>query len=81
MTQRIEQIKIATRLQEVLGSKYIVRFDDCESCLTRVYYKAKNGEMIKTAEVPNTEMHSGLAINDFMLTRDKILELMATGSL
>ena len=48
MTQREEQIKVANKLRMALGDRYVVKFDDCESCLIRVFYKAKNGQMILT---------------------------------
>ena len=81
MTQRAEQIKVANDLQKILGNKYKVRYDDCESCLTRVLYTAKNGETLLVKEVPNTEMKSGLSVTDFELSRDQRMYLLATNNL
>lgn len=79
--QRREQQKNANKLQAALGDKYLVEFDDCESCLTRVFYKAKNGEMLLTKEVLNTEMKSNLSVTDFRLSKDQIAYLIATNNL
>lgn len=81
MMQRSEQLKVANDLQRILGDKYVVRFDDCESCLTRVFYKTKNGEMILTKEVQNAEMHSGISITDFSLSNEQTMYLIATNNL
>lgn len=74
MADRIEQIKIAGWLQEVLGESYQVRYDDCESGFTRVYFKPLN---IMTAEVPNSEMHSGISTSRFFAKREDVFRAMA----
>ena len=76
-----EQMRISNDLQKILGDKYVVKFDDCESCLTRVFYKAKNGQMIFVKEVPNEEMKSGISITSFELSRDQKMYLLATNNL
>lgn len=76
-----EQMRVANDLQKFLGDKYEVRFDDCESCLTRVFYKAKNGQMIFVKEVPNEEMKRGISITEFELTRDQRDFLFVTNNL
>ena len=76
-----EQMRISNDLQKILGDKYVVKFDDCESCLTRVFYKAKNGQMIFVKEVPNEEMKSGISITSFELSRDQRMYLLATNNL
>lgn len=81
MTQREKQIKVANKLRMALGDRYIVEFDDCESCLTRVFYKAKNGQRILTKEVLNTEMKEELPITDFKLSREQTMYLVATNNL
>jgi hypothetical protein len=62
MDNRIKQAMIATELQTVLGSDYTVRFDDCDSGLTRVYYKPLNKLL---AEVPNETMTAGINFTSF----------------
>lgn len=74
MANRAEQIKIAGFLQEILGDAYQVRFDDCESGLTRVYFKPLN---IMTAEVPNSEMHAGISTSKFLANREDIFKALA----
>ena len=76
-----KQMIIANELQDILGDKYVVRFDDCESCLTRVFYRAKDGPMIFVKEVPNEEMKSGISITSFELSRDQRMYLLATNNL
>lgn len=80
-SKRTEQQAVANKLQEILGNKYIVYFDDCESCLTRVFYKASNGEMILVKEVPNEYMKTDISITDFTLPRAKMYELFTRGIL
>lgn len=74
MSNRKEQIKIANFLQEVLGDHYTVRYDDCESGLTRVYYRPLN---IMTAEVPNSEMHAGISTAPYLASKNAIMEALA----
>lgn len=69
-----EQIKIAGFLQEILGSNYDVRYDDCESGLTRVFYKPFN---IMTAEVANSEMHAGISTAPYEAKREDIYKALA----
>lgn len=69
-----EQIKIATFLQEILGRNYEVRYDDCESGFTRVYFKPLN---IMTAEVPNSEMHAGISTANYEAKREHIYQALA----
>lgn len=76
-----EQMRISNDLQKILGDKYVVKFDDCESCLTRVFYRAKDGQMIFVKEVPNEEMKSGISITSFELSRDQRMYLLATNNL
>lgn len=71
-----EQIKIAGFLQEVLGKNYQVRYDDCESGFTRVYFKPLN---IMTAEVPNSEVHAGISTYNYEAKADHIYEAIARG--
>lgn len=77
----MESREAAKKLQKILGDKYEVRFDDCESGLTRIFYKAKNGQMIFIKEVPNGEMKSDLSVTDFALPREKIMMLLALNNL
>lgn len=69
-----EQIKIAGFLQEILGRNYEVRYDDCDSGFTRVYFKPLN---IMTAEVPNIEMKAGISTLRFEATREHIYKALA----
>ena len=69
-----EQIKIANFLQEILGRNYEVRYDDCDSGLTRVYFKPLN---VMTAEVPNSEMKAGISTLRFEATREHIYKALA----
>lgn len=78
---RAEQIEIANKLQSILGNKYTVKYDDCESCMTRVFYTAKNGQQIFVKEVPNAEMRSGISVTDFTLSREQRMYLIATNNL
>lgn len=60
MTREQEAAR-AFKLMQALGENYNVKYDDCESCLTRVYYK---GVLIK--EVHNSEMaNPRLCVNDY----------------
>lgn len=67
--ERIEQIEVANWLQDALGEHYIVRYDEGESCFTRVYFKPLN---IMTAEVLNTEMKKGISATPFLANREDI---------
>jgi len=42
--KEIRECELARRMQEALGEGYVVRYDDCESGMTRFYY---NGYMYK----------------------------------
>lgn len=77
----MSNIKVAEKLQEILGGKYTVIFDDCESGLTRVFYKASNGEKILVKEVLNSEIKANIVISEFELSKEKRFELMAKGIL
>ena len=74
MNERLEQIKIANWLKSVLGEKYVVRYDDCESGFTRVIFKPLN---IVTAEVLNTELKSEISANDFALKGEELYKAIA----
>ena len=70
MENRIEGIKWAARLQEALGDGYKVNYDECEGCMTRVYYR---GHLVKS--VPNTEINGSIDVCAFTLdyrTRSEI---------
>jgi hypothetical protein len=71
---RAQEIAVANWLQSVLGDGYIVRYDDCESGLTRVIYKPLNKV---TAEVPNSEMHKGISAQGFEASREDRFRAMA----
>lgn len=62
MDNRVNEIKYANELQNILGEGYKVNYDECESCMTRVYYKN-----ILVKEVKNCEMKSGMNISDFVV--------------
>lgn len=62
MESRREGIKWASRLQEALGDGYKVNYDECEGCMTRVYYK---GYLVKS--VPNTEINGSMDVYSFAL--------------
>ena len=74
MSKTKEERKIAGFLQEVLGNNYEVRYDDCESGLTRVIFKPLN---IMTAEVPNSKMHAGISTGEFEAKREDIFKALA----
>lgn len=76
-SQEREQLKVANDLQEILGERYRVYYDDGESCLTRIYYIARNGLYILVKEVPNSSLHKGINIWDFMLSQEQSYELNA----
>ncbi|MGX8696909.1 MAG: hypothetical protein ACSW8D_11020 [Prevotella sp.] len=57
---RAQQAEIATKLQNILGSDYEVRFDDLDSGLTRCFYK---GRLYK--QVENDKMWGGLNVSEF----------------
>lgn len=71
---RSQEIAVANWLQTVLGDDYTVRYDDCESGLTRVIYRPLN---TVTAEVPNSEMHTGISAQDFEASREERFRAMA----
>lgn len=71
---RSQEIAVANWLQTALGDDYIVRYDDCESCLTRVIYKPLNKIV---AEVPNSEMHKGISAQDFEASHEDRMKAMA----
>ena len=71
---RAEEIRVANWLQDVLGNDYTVRYDDCESCLTRVYFKPL-GKVV--AEVPNSELHAGISACDYMASYEDRMHAMA----
>lgn len=62
MGNRIEGIKWASRLQAALGDGYKVNYDECEGCMTRVYYR---GHLVKS--VPNTEINGSMDVYSFAL--------------
>jgi hypothetical protein len=71
---RQKEIEIANWLQTMLGEDYIVRYDDCESGFTRVIFKPLNKV---TAEVPNSEMHTGISTQEYMASREDRFMAMA----
>ena len=75
-SDRVQEQKIANWIQEVLGEDYEVRYDDCESCLTRIYYTPLQ-KMI--AEVPNSEMKSGIDATKFEASTADKAEAFARG--
>lgn len=79
--KRMNQTKVAYKLQKILGEKYTVLFDDCESGLTRVFYNAKNNKKYLIKEVPNEEMRSSISINDFTISSELASMLLATNNL
>lgn len=81
MEGRINQIKVSNKLQKLLGDKYTVLYDDCESGLTRVFYNAKSGEKFLVKEVVNSEMKSDLSINDFTISGKLATMLRITNKL
>lgn len=66
-----KQASIAIELQQILGEDYSVRYDDCESGLTRVYFKPLN-KLIR--EVKNDEMVSGLSITSFTANKEDCMK-------
>ena len=74
MDSRAKQAQIAGELQALLGSDYAVRFDDCDSGLTRVYFKPLH-KLIK--EVPNDAMVAGLNVTNFTACREDIMHANA----
>lgn len=79
--KRAKSVKIANKLQKMLGNKYDVKFDDCESGITRVFYICKNGQKIFVNEIENNKLSECIAINDFTLSKNQILELIAKNNL
>lgn len=71
---RSHEIAVANWLQTVLGDDYTVRYDEGESCLTRVYFKPLN-KLI--AEVPNSEMRKGISAQDFEASKEDRFRAMA----
>lgn len=71
----MKQQEIANWLQDMLGNDYSVKYDDCESCLTRVYFKPLN-KLI--AEVPNNEMKPGISVQSFEASREDRMMAMVT---
>ena len=71
---RVEQIAIANWLQDALGSDYEVRYDDCESGMTRVVYRPLHKVII---EVPNSEMHTGISAQKFEASMEDRFKAMA----
>lgn len=45
--QRAREVAYTLKLQGFLGKNYEIRYDDCDSGLTRCYYK---GELYKSVE-------------------------------
>lgn len=70
---RTQEIAVSNWLQTMLGDDYIVRYDDCESGLTRVIYRPLN-KLI--AEVPNGAMHKGISVQDFEASREDRFKAM-----
>lgn len=60
MEKRAEQSKWARKLQEILGSDYMVLFDACESGMTDVFFK---GILVKS--VRNREMKGSMNVYDY----------------
>ena len=75
---RSKEIEVASWLQDVLGENYVVRYDDCESCMTRIVFKPLN-KIVR--EVPNSEMKSGISVQDFEASREDMSKAMALGLL
>ena len=71
---RANELKIANWLQGVLGSDYEVRYDDCESGMTRVVYRPLHKVII---EVPNSEMHTGISAQKFEASMEDRFKAMA----
>lgn len=75
---RSKEIEVANWLQDVLGENYAVRYDDCESCITRVVFKPLNKVV---AEVPNSEMHTGISVQDFEASKEDMSKAVVLGLL
>lgn len=73
---RATEIEVANWLQEVLGSDYSVRYDDCESGLTRVVFKPLHKVI---AEVPNSEMRVGISASNYMASKEDRYRAIAIG--
>ena len=54
---REQQAARAQRLQEALGEDYTVKFDDCESCMTRFLYKGVFYKEIENSEIENPSLN------------------------
>lgn len=70
-TNRQKQIETATKLQQVLGEGYEVRYDRCESCLTDFFYM---GHLYKT--VRNDELTPSLNVGDFEAPTELKMQIM-----
>ena len=70
---RSQEIAVANWLQTVLGEDYTVKYDDCESCMTRVYFNPLHKLV---AEVPNSEMRKGISAQAFEASREDISKAM-----
>lgn len=67
---RRQQAEIASKLQNILGSDYEIRFDDLDSGLTRCFYK---GRLYK--QVEDSEMREGLNVYEFTAPTSLKLEM------
>lgn len=72
MSKRESEIKVANKLQAILGEGYEVRYDEHDSCLTRCYFK---GQLYKT--VANGDMAPSLNVYDFIAPAE--LRIHGTG--
>lgn len=60
MAKRHEELKWATKLQEILGDNYKVSHDTRESGMTNIYFKN-----VLVKRVPNEEMKGSLNVCDY----------------
>lgn len=67
---------IAMWLQEVLGNEYDVRYDACDSAMTRVYFKPLN-KLIK--EVRNEDLTGKINALEFEASMQDRLEAINKG--
>lgn len=72
MEDRKQGIALAARLQDLLGEGYKVCYDQCESCMTYVYYK---GYLVKA--VPNEEINPHMSVYSFALDLGRRLAIDA----
>ena len=70
MANRKSETKVVDALRRALGNDYEIRYDDCESCLTRFFYK---GVFYK--EVPNTEMVPSIDVYDCAAPQELKMQL------